>query len=151
MKNIVFWKKSYVKNILIKWLMVINTLLIRISGGRLGSRIYGQDVLILHTTGRKSGLQRAIPIAYFRDGQNFFIVASNWARDKHADWYFNLKSNPQASLEVFEKKIPVIAHEAVGDEFANLWKIASKLHPQYLAYQKNTSRRIPIMVFKPVD
>ena len=151
MKNIVFWKKSSLKNLLIKWLMVFNSLLIRMSGGRLGNRIAGQDVLILHTTGRKSGLPRAIPIAYFRDGRDFFIVASNWARDKHADWYYNLKSNPQASLEVLGKNIPVVAHEAVGDEFANLWGIASKLHPQYLAYQENTTRRIPIMVFKPVE
>jgi len=150
MKNIVFWKQSSIKDILIKWLMFFNALLIRVSGGRLGNRMAGQDVLILHTTGRKSGLPRAIPIAYFRDGKNFFIVASNWARDKHADWYFNLKSNPQASLEVDGKKISVVAHEAVGDEFARLWKFASERHPQYLAYQEKTSRRIPIMVFEPV-
>jgi len=138
------------KDILIKWLMIFNALLIRASGGRLGSRMAGQDVLILHTTGRKSGLPRAIPIAYFRDGKNFFIVASNWAKDKHADWYFNLKSNPQASLEVDGKNLPVVAREAVGDEFARLWKAATERHPQYLEYQKKTPRRIPIMVFEPV-
>lgn len=139
------------KNFLIKCFMAFNTFLIRISGGRLGTQLSaGRRVLILHTVGRKSGQPRAIPILYFRDGENFFIVGSNWGREKHADWYFNLKNDPRAQLELAGKKIAVLARDATGDEFARLWKYATEQYPRYHDYQKNTTRSIPIVVFEPV-
>lgn len=139
------------KNLFIKLFMIFNISLIRISGGRMGSQFATQKVLILHTLGRKSGQPRAVPIAYFRDGENFFIVGSNWGQEKHAAWYFNLKDEPRASLELNGKKIPVQAHEAEGDEYARLWGEAIRNHPQYTDYQKMTTRHIPIVVFEPVQ
>lgn len=132
----------------IKWFMSINTLFIRLSSGRIGSKLGKQTILILHTVGRSSGQIRAIPIAYFFHEGKYLIVASNWGGDKHPDWYFNLKKNPQATLEVNGKRISVTAHEAQGDEYEYLWKYLTERHPPYADYQKMTTRRIPVMVFE---
>ena len=102
------------KDILIKWFMSINSLFIRLSHGWVGSRLGTQTILILHTSGRKSGQDRAIPIAYFDYEGNYLIVASNWGKDRQADWYLNLKKDPRAMLEIKGKHIPVIAREAQG-------------------------------------
>jgi F420H(2)-dependent quinone reductase len=136
------------KTTFIKWFMALNKFLLTVSKGRLGSKLGKQDILILHTTGRKSGVDRAIPIAYFKQDDRYLIVASNWGQETQAAWYFNLKNNPQARLEVKGKTIVVTAREAQGKEYDSLWKFVTTRHPPYLDYQKQTTRRIPIMVFE---
>ena len=139
------------KDILIKWFMAINTLLLRLSRGRIGSKLGTQTILILHTIGRKSGQDRAIPIAYFVYEGHYLIVASNWGQDKQANWYLNLKKEPHARLEINGKFISVAAREVQGEEYNHLWKFVTERHPPYLEYQKMTTRHIPIMIFEPVD
>ena len=138
------------KDLLIKWFMSINAFLIRISRGRIGSNLGTQTILLLHTTGRKSGQERVIPIAYFDYEGKYLIVASNWGKNQNADWYLNLKKQPRAALEVRGKRIEVQSREAMGEEYDRLWKFATKHHPPYLDYQKMTTRHIPIMVFEAV-
>lgn len=137
------------KGILIKWFMSINYFFLRLSRGRIGSKLGTQTVLLLHTVGRKSGQDRAIPIAYFDYEGKYLIVASNWGRDKNADWYLNLQKQPHATLEVRGKKIEVQSREAQGEEYVRLWKFATEQHPPYLNYQKMTTRHIPIVVLEP--
>ncbi len=139
------------KNTLIKLFMDINTFLLRISRGRIASKLGTQTILLLETTGRKTGQLREIPIAYFFHEGKYLIVASNWGRDKHADWYLNLLKNPRAKLTVKGKTIPVTARDTQGDEYDRLWKFATEQNPPYLDYQKMTSRHIPIVVFETVD
>ncbi|CAG0935911.1 Deazaflavin-dependent nitroreductase [Thermoflexales bacterium] len=139
------------KDLLIKWFMSVSSLLLRLSQGRIGSKLGTQTILILHTLGRKSGQDRAIPIAYFDYEGQYLIVASNWGREKNADWYLNLKKNPHATLEIKGKRIPVIAREAQGEEYHHWWKFAIERHPPYLDYQKMTTRHIPIMLFERVS
>jgi deazaflavin-dependent oxidoreductase (nitroreductase family) len=136
------------KDIFIKWFMSINSLLIRISHGRIGSRLGTQLILILHTIGRKSGQERATPIAYFDYEGTYLIVASNWGRDKQADWYLNLRQTPHAKLEIKGRLVSVTAREAQNEEYNRLWKFVTERHPPYLDYQKMTIRHIPIMVFE---
>ena len=138
------------KNIFVKWFMSINTFVIRISRGRAGSKLGTQTILILHTVGRKSGQPRSAPIAYFRDGENFFIVASNWGKDTNADWYLNLQADPHAKIELGGGTLAVVAQDAAGDEYDRLWKYATEHNPPYLDYQKMTTRHIPIVIFTPV-
>jgi deazaflavin-dependent oxidoreductase (nitroreductase family) len=130
--------------------MATNSLLLRLSRGRIGSKLGTQTILILHTVGRKSGQERTIPIAYFDYEGKYLIVASNWGRDKNADWYLNLKQNPRAELEINGKIIPVVGQEAQGEEYHHLWKFATERNPPYLKYQQMTTRHIPIMVFERV-
>ena len=139
------------KDILIKWFMTLNKFMIHISGGRIGGKLGAQTVLLLHTVGRKSGKPYVTPIAYFYHEGKYLIVASNWGKDKQADWFLNLKVQPRTIIEVKGKAVPVEAHEAQGDEYARLWKFAAEQHPPYLNYQSMTKRRIPIMVFQPMD
>jgi deazaflavin-dependent oxidoreductase (nitroreductase family) len=138
------------KDILIKWFMFINSLLLRLSRGRLGSKLGTQTILILYTVGRKSGQKRTIPIAYFDYEGKYLIVASNWGRDKQADWCLNLKKDPHAKLEINGKIVSVVAREAQGEEYHRLCKFATERNPPYLEYQKMTTRHIPIMVFEQV-
>jgi F420H(2)-dependent quinone reductase len=139
------------KNILIKWFMNFNAFLIRLTAGRIGSRLGTQTILLLETIGRKTGQPRVTPIAYFFHEGQYLIVASNWGKDRDTDWYLNLLKTPRATLQVHGKKISVEAHTAQGEEYARLWKFAAERHPPYLRYQEMTSRHIPIVVFEVVD
>jgi len=139
------------KDFLIKGFMKVNTFLIRMSGGRIGTRLGSQSILLLHHIGRKSGKAYVTPIAYFHRERKYLIVASNWGKDKQADWYKNLKKEPHTIIEVKGRAIPARAYEAEGEEYARLWKFATERHPPYLRYQEMTSRRIPIVVFEPTD
>lgn len=136
------------KNTFIKWFMAINAFLIRISRGRVGTQLGTQQILILSTVGRKSGETRSIPIAYFFHEDKYLIVESNWGQDHHAGWYFNLKENPQAILEVKGETIKTKARFAEGEEYIRLWEYLTKKHPPYLQYQEMTKRKIPIAIFE---
>jgi deazaflavin-dependent oxidoreductase (nitroreductase family) len=139
-----------VKDLLIKLFMAFNAQILRISGGRIGGKLGTQTILILSTIGRNSGQERSIPIAYFNNEERFLIVASNWGKEKNADWYLNLKKDPHAKLEIKGKTVLVLAREALGEEYSRLWKFATERHPQYLKYQEMTTRHIPITVFERV-
>ncbi|SRR6266498_2462372 len=138
------------KDALIKWFMRINAFLIRVTNGRVGSRLGTQTILLLETIGRKSGQPRVIPIAYFFYEGKYLIVESNWGKDQHADWYLNLLKDPHATLQVNGQTIHVEAYDAQGDEYVRLWKFATERHPPFLRYQEMTERRIPIAVFEPI-
>jgi len=139
------------KDFFIRIFMTINAFLIRASRGRIGAQLGTQTILLLHTVGRKTGRPRAIPIAYFYHEGKYLIVESNWGKDNHADWYFNLRKNPQASIEVNGKMIKVNASFAEGEEYTRLWEYVTRKHPPYLNYQKMTERKIPIAVFQQID
>ena len=137
------------KNTFIKWFMTINTFLIRSTRGRIGSKLGKQTILILNTVGRKSGQPRSIPIAYFFHEGKYLLVESNWGKEYHADWYFNLQKQPQASIEVKGRTINVNASFAEGEEYTRLWSYVTEKYPPYLEYQKMTERKIPIVVLTP--
>jgi F420H(2)-dependent quinone reductase len=138
------------KDLLIKWFMRINAFLLRITNGRLGSKLGTQTILLLETIGRKSGQPRQIPIAYFFHEGRYLIVETNWGKDSHANWYWNLKKNPRATLYVKGQRILVEAHDAQGEEYDRLWKFATERHPPYLHHQQMTKRQIPIVLFQPL-
>ena len=126
--------------------MALNVLLIRISRGRLGTRLGTQRILLLHTVGRKSGKHLRTPIAYFKVEDSYFIVASNWGKDHQAAWFYNLMSQRKTVVEVDGKMLPVEAHQAEGGEYDRLWQYATEHHPPYLHYREMTARHIPIVV-----
>ena len=139
------------RELFIKWFMAINSFLIRLSRGKIGSQLGAQTILILHTLGRKSGQPRATPIAYFDYQGKYLLVASNWGRDKQADWFLNLKEQPRPWSKVNGRRVEVQARESQEEEYKRLWKFATEKHPPYLDYQKMTARRIPIVMLEPVN
>ncbi len=131
-----------------KWFTDVNAFVIRITHGKLGSRLGTQSILILHTTGRRSGQPRSTPVAYFDYQGKYLLVASNWGRDQHADWLLNLRKQPAARIDVKGKSFAVRAREAEGDEYSGLWQFVTGRHAQYAHYQEMTARRIPIVVLE---
>lgn len=138
------------KDFFIRLFMNINAYFIRISHGRIGSRLGTQTILLLQTTGRRSGKLRRIPIAYFYKDDKYLLVASNWGKEKQADWYLNLLQHPQASIDVNGQRLAVRARFTNDAEYDRLWEYVTKLHPPYLAYQKATSRKIPIVILERI-
>ncbi len=131
--------------------MAVNSFFIRVTRGRVGAQLGTQTILLLHTVGRKSGQPRVTPIAYFHYEGKYLIVESNWGKDPHADWYFNLRNQTQTNIEVNGQTIQVKVGFAEGDEYTRLWEYVTKKHPPYLDYQKMTKRKIPIVVLEPIE
>jgi deazaflavin-dependent oxidoreductase (nitroreductase family) len=133
----------------IKILMTFNVLLYRLSGGRLGSRMAGQSVLLLHTTGRKSGKSYLTPLNYYRDGDHYILVASNWGKDHHPDWFYNLTAQDTAVIQVKDRSLPVRARLAEGEEYQRLWRYVTDKNDFYVRYQEKTDRKIPLVILTP--
>ena len=133
----------------IKVLMAMNVFLYRLSRGALGSRMGGQSVLLLHTTGRKSGKSFTIPLNYYRDGENFVIVASNWGKGYHPGWFYNLMQQGKTEIQVKGREILVKASQASGDDYDRLWKFVTSQNDYYTRYQKQTDRKIPLIILTP--
>jgi deazaflavin-dependent oxidoreductase (nitroreductase family) len=134
---------------LIKVFMALNTFVIRASRGRLGTLLWTQTVLLLHTVGRRSGRHFVTPISYFSVDGYYFLVGSNWGRPHNAAWYYNLLSSPHTTVEVKGKEIPVEAFPARGQEYDNLWDLAVQRYPGYRRYKQTTKRHIPIVKLVP--
>ncbi len=129
----------------------IDPLLMRLSGGRINSlTLAGVKILLLSTTGAKSGLKRSVALVYFTDGERVVLIGSNGGEPKHPAWIHNLRANPNAEILVDGETIPVLAHEADGEERERLWAMAVRMYNGYAVYQERTGpRRIPVMVLTP--
>ena len=123
----------------------------RLTGGLIGSRLPGVNprVLLLTVTGRKSGKLRTSPMVYWRDGERLVVVGSNNGKDQHPSWYWNLKTNPRATVQTGRDKLPVTAEEAAGEERERLWKKVTENHPLFAEYQRRTSRQLPVFILTP--
>jgi len=127
----------------------IHIFLYRVSGGRLGDRVIGLRFLLLVTTGRKSGKRRVTPLLYFGHEKDFLVVASNGGQEAQPDWYYNLLSNPEVSIQVGENRMNAVARQAGPQERQQLWEQHIKGAPFYTGYQKKTSRLIPLILLIP--
>jgi len=131
--------------------MALGTYLYKISNGKIGGKISGLEVLLLTTTGRKTGKQRTTPLGYFKDGQGrYVIIGSNAGFDTHPAWFHNLKSQPHVTIQVKDKRLEVDAEVAGLEKRNQLWAQLLKLAPFYDNYTKKTSREIPVEILHPV-
>ncbi len=135
----------------IKFFTSANAFLFRLTGGRLGNRMGGQSVLLLHTVGRKSGKPYTTPLSYYRDGSAYLVVASNWGKPEHPAWFQNLEWHPRTTIQVGANVIPVDARPAEGKEYERLWALVTSLNGQYIKYQSGLARRIPVVILTPVE
>ena len=124
----------------------------RLSGGRVGGRMGKAPVLLLTSTGRKSGQPRTNPLLYAPAGDNgYMVIASKGGAPQHPLWYLNLQANPLAEVTVGRKTHQVRARDAEGEERERLWRSLADLYPGYDKYAQKTSREIPVVVLEPVD
>jgi deazaflavin-dependent oxidoreductase (nitroreductase family) len=135
----------------LKFFSKVNVLVYRASGGRVGSRFKSAPVLLLTTTGRKSGKRRTTPLLYAEDGGRYIVVASVGGAPKHPTWYLNLGADAGATIQVGGRKLDVRAETAAPDERARLWTVMTRMYPPYDDYQAKTSREIPIVILAPAN
>jgi deazaflavin-dependent oxidoreductase (nitroreductase family) len=135
-----YWTKTFIR---------VNAFVYQKTNGRLGSRLGKQSVLLLHTTGRKSGKSFTTPLSFYRDGNSYLLVASNWGKENNPNWFKNLLEHPSTTIQVGAATIPVETRPAQGDEYNRLWEIVTAKNEQYLKYQKSLARQIPIMILTP--
>jgi deazaflavin-dependent oxidoreductase (nitroreductase family) len=117
--------------------------------GKVGGPFEGTDILILTTTGAKSGQTRWNPLAYTRDGDRYIIVASKGGAPEHPDWYYNLLKYPSVSIEVGTENVLVDATVAEGAERDRLFAQHAERLPRFRDYEKSTSREIPVVILTP--
>ena len=120
----------------------------RANDGKVGGHFEHLTLLLLHTTGAKSGLPRLNPLAYVKDGERYIIMASKAGAPDNPDWYYNLVANPQVSVEVGTEKFEALARVAEGSERQALFENMSTKYPQFAEYQRNTTRVIPVITLK---
>ena len=129
---------------LIRGLSKTHLVVYRLSRGRFLSRVAGMPVLLLTTTGRRSGKARTTPLTFFRDGANLVVIASNGGADQPPDWSLNLRQNPRAVVEIGTDELTVQARTASAEERERLWVGITATYSGYARYQKKTARQIPV-------
>lgn len=127
----------------------LNVPLYRLSGGRVGGKVGRAPVLLLTTTGRRSGQQRTAPVLYLKDGERLVVIGSNAGNKKAPAWSLNLESNPDAEVEVGREHSLVRARVTAGEERAELWRKMNEQYAGFDAYDANTSRDIAVFVLEP--
>ncbi len=135
------------------WLPFFDRSLMHFSNDRLSvpSVLNGLPVIILTTVGVKSGMSRATPVIGIPDGENIALVASNWGKPRHPQWYYNLLANPKATLEFNGQTIDYIAEEVTEpQEYQRLWRKANAVYLGYDKYQQRAGKRkIPVLILRP--
>jgi deazaflavin-dependent oxidoreductase (nitroreductase family) len=119
------------------------------TAGKVGHDWNDTQVLILHTTGRKSGMTRKLPLIYGRSGEDYLVVASNGGASTHPAWYLNLEANPEATIQVWGDLATVTARTASAEDKARLWPLMTAQWPEYDKYQAQTERDIPLVILTP--
>ena len=121
----------------------------RLSRGRVLGSVAGMPVLLLTTTGRRSGKARATPLTFFRDATDLVVIASNGGADRPPDWSLNLQQAPRAVVEIGTDKVAVTARRASEHERERLWIVITATYAGYARYQERTTRRIPVVLLTP--
>ena len=122
----------------------------RANEGKVGGPFDGAPLLLLHTTGARSGEERINPMMYLADGDRLVVFASKGGAPTNPDWYHNLVANPDLEIEVGTERRKVRARVAEGEEHDQLYAEQSKRYPQFAKYQEGTDRTIPVVILEPV-
>jgi len=117
----------------------------RANGGKLGGNFAGAPVLILTTTGAKSGEPRTSPMMYLPEDGRVYVFASNAGSDSHPSWYFNILNDPNVTVELGTRAYAATAHEITGDERDRIYSAQATLYPGFADYQAGTARIIPVI------
>ncbi len=107
-------------------------------------------VLLLTTTGRRTGRPREVGLTYLVHGSAYVVIGSRGGAPTHPDWFLNLRSDPDATVRIGGRTTAVLAREASGDERRLLWDRAVRAYPGYADYRRRTQRTIPVVVLEPV-
>ncbi len=122
----------------------------RLSGGLLGGSFAGRPILLLTTTGRRSGRPRQVPMQYMPRGDSLVVVGSNGGRPTDPAWVGNLLAHPQVEVQIRRRVQPRTARVVTGAEREALWRELAQFYPGYPHYATLTEREIPVVELRPL-
>jgi deazaflavin-dependent oxidoreductase (nitroreductase family) len=120
----------------------------RANGGKVGGPFEGGSMVLLHSTGARTGQERVHPLVYLPVDDGIAVFASKAGAQTNPDWYHNLVANPRAVVEVGTETYPVTARIAEGEERERIWSRQKELMPGFADYETKTTRRIPVIVLE---
>jgi deazaflavin-dependent oxidoreductase (nitroreductase family) len=124
----------------------------RANGGKVGGMFAGMPMLLLHSTGARSGQERVSPLGYQAVDGGYAIFASKAGAPDNPDWYHNLRANPRATVEIGDGTAKVTARVADRDERERIWGRQKELSPQFAEYERTASpRQIPVVILEPAS
>src|SRR3954453_8490774 len=121
----------------------------RANQGRVGGAFEGAPLLLLHSTGAKSGQERVHPMMYQAVGDGFAVFASKAGADSNPDWYHNLRAHPRARIEVGTDTLDVTARVVDDEEREPIWTEQKARYPGFAEYESKTDRVIPVVMLEP--
>ena len=122
----------------------------RANGGKVGPPFEGAPMVLLTSTGARSGQPRVNPLVYTTDGDRYVVIASKAGAPTNPDWYHNVKANPEVTLEIGEETFPARATIAEPAERDRLFAAQAELMPGFKDYEKATDRVIPVVVLERI-
>jgi deazaflavin-dependent oxidoreductase (nitroreductase family) len=122
----------------------------RTNGGKVGGIWEGRPLLLLTTTGAKSGQPRTHPMMYLREGNRLFVFASKGGAPTNPAWYHNLLAHPEVTVEVGNEKFNALAQPVTGEERDKIYARWAQMYPQFGEYQQKTTRKIPVIGLRRV-
>ncbi len=123
----------------------------RANAGKVGGQFEGAPLLILHTTGARSGRGHENPVMYRRVGDDIAVFASKAGAPTNPDWYHNLVANPRVRAEIGTEIADFTARVAAGDERDRIWAAQKAEFPGFADYETKTSRQIPVVLLEPAS
>lgn len=117
----------------------------RANAGNVGGPFAGAPLLLLSTTGIKSGKRHITPLTYLADADRLFVFATNAGKDNHPDWYYNLLVQPRASVEIGTEAFEVTATVVSDDKRDQIYARQARLFPPFADYERKTARCIPVV------
>jgi deazaflavin-dependent oxidoreductase (nitroreductase family) len=127
----------------------LNAPVYRLSGGRIGGKLGKAPILLLTTTGRKSGQPRTAPVLYLADGDRYVVINTNAGNAKTPAWSLNLRANPDGEVEIGRKRVAVRARLAEGEERADLWRRSMEQYEGWDYYESQLDREVGVFVLEP--
>jgi len=121
----------------------------RRTGGKMGGRVQGGEILLLTTKGRRSGGTHTNPLMFVRDGESFVVIASNAGQQRNPAWYWNVTSNPDVGIQIGPRRMRAEARTATPEERGRLWPEIVTRYPGYGKYQVKVTREIPLVYLDP--
>ena len=121
----------------------------RANQGKVGGPFAGAPLLLLHHRGAKTGIERVNPMMYQKVERGYAVFGSKGGAPTNPDWYYNLLANPEVSVEVGTETIPVRARVAQGEERERIWEKQKRAYPGFAAYERKTTRPIPVVILEP--
>lgn len=122
----------------------------RENAGEVGGGFAGAPLLLLHTKGARTGLERINPLMYLDLGGPIAVFASKAGADDNPDWYHNLRAHPDVTAEIGTATRRFRARVTTGEERDRIWEMQKRAYPRFADYEERTARQIPVVVLDPV-